>query len=110
MYKCKQCERLFDTPEFVKERTGVFSEGRAEEIEVGICPNCGSETYENVYPCEICGEYTEDDFCEDCIEDMEGCLTEAFEDFRSRHGNVKDTKIYDLAYDVTCRWEQGERR
>ena len=107
MYKCKQCERLFDTPETVAIRTGVFSEGRAEEFEVGICPNCGSETYENVYPCECCGEYTEDDFCDDCIEDMACCLTEAFISFKELHRDVKDTKMYDLAYDVTCRWEQG---
>ena len=107
MYKCKQCERLFDTPEIIKERTGVFSEGRAEEFEVGVCPNCGSEVYENVYPCECCGEYTEDDFCESCMEDMEKCLAVAFDDFTDRH-DIKNTKMYDLAQDVMYRWEMAD--
>lgn len=105
MYKCEKCGRLFDTPEHVTVRTGVFSEGRAEEIEVGYCPHCGFDMYDNVYHCEICGEYTEDDYCEDCIEDMKGCMAVALENFRKRHGDAKDLKLYDLIRVVLEGWE-----
>ena len=47
MFKCGDCERLFDKPEIVRESRGEFWGMPAYE-DVAICPYCGSEFIDTI--------------------------------------------------------------
>lgn len=53
MYKCKCCNREFETPEIGTESFGIYM-GLEAVTEFGICPYCGDDdivesTYKDVY-------------------------------------------------------------
>lgn len=71
MLICKFCGNQFSDPDITKEYTGVTSEGYAECYDVGHCPNCGSEDYEEAKRCTVCGEWfipkCVEEVCEECV-------------------------------------------
>lgn len=74
MYKCCECETIFETPETWEEDRGEFWGVRCSETVCG-CPHCRAD-YEEVFECEECGEWffedeLEDGLCEKCRENME---------------------------------------
>ena len=108
MYRCINCERLFNDPERITVSTGVRSEHWQEEYEIDVCPNCGSDYIVAAHRCEICGEYEEliegENYCVFCHKDMESVLVIAFENFKKQH-DISRQKIIDLASDVLQDWE-----
>ena len=64
MFKCCECDKVFDEPEISKDSSGVA---------YAQCPNCGSG-FEEAYPCKDCGEYFLKDelnsfYCLDCLKE-----------------------------------------
>lgn len=61
MYRCDKCGHVFEEPKQYIEDTGEQSSG---------CPLCYGD-YTDIYECEWCGKYTEDErcICEKCISD-----------------------------------------
>ena len=63
---------MFDIPdvEHVEERHGELgTPASGYFLERGViehCPKCGETNFKTGAPCPICGEFAEDDFCEDC--------------------------------------------
>jgi hypothetical protein len=58
MFKCKECGNLFEEGEQKK-----WKEPHGEEL--SGCPICFS-AYVEVKQCALCGEYSENKFCDDC--------------------------------------------
>lgn len=77
MYMCRECGRVFEAPETVKESRGGGTYGTYYE-EFGVCPHCASDDIAEAYQCEGCGEWFEEDEIQDfyCYK----CLKEALED------------------------------
>lgn len=74
-YKCLECGEFFTEPKKWKEYRGEFWGAPAYEEMVG-CPDCRGD-YEELVPCELCGEECEEDsltcgVCEDCLESASG--------------------------------------
>ena len=76
MYRCDECETLFEEPVMVT---------RESTVPYGRCPNCGSDDYEQVVKCDICGNWTGEGgyrqisgtvFCDECFEDFRAVLGE----------------------------------
>lgn len=82
MYKCEECERIFEEPGIYREDCtpgGVF-EGGSFIQEYNVCPYCDSSNYWEIEECCKCefhgivekGEYTSEGFvCEDCLVEEE---------------------------------------
>ena len=73
MFKCRDCEKKFLTPQVHRESHG-FYDGLYEEFH--SCPFCGGDYDELIY-CELCGdEFTNEcdilslPYCEECKEDL----------------------------------------
>lgn len=70
MYRCNNCDELFDIPKMVTETVGMIGLQPATSSYIA-CPHCGVDMdYEEVEKCELCGEYyeeLEDGFCKSCI-------------------------------------------
>ena len=69
MYQCNKCNARFDTPNF-SQVPHYEVDTRIYET-ISICPECGSEHFEEVTPCR-CGQHfirSHEDFCEACYED-----------------------------------------
>ena len=74
MYKCVECENLFEEGE-----QATWSEDRGEYWgapsfeKMSGCPLCKGD-YEEIKPCKICGSYeheTDEDFCKNCVIDIQ---------------------------------------
>ena len=66
MYKCCECGEIFENPARspMEEDTGYVEQS---------CPCCGSDDYEEVYACPVCGEYTSEyrgTLCKQCHEEL----------------------------------------
>jgi hypothetical protein len=78
MYKCIDCDYIFDTPETQSEDYGYYTElgYRSAKQEFSVCPNCGSDCFREAYECEGCGDWflkdeMIDDYCCDCYAERE---------------------------------------
>ena len=112
MYRCNNCGRAFSEKLIREEETGVVApDGFKEVIAVGYCPHCGSDSYNEVNECPLCGEATKsisEDYCEDCIEDLTSELKLAVVRWRIKTENALNTVIEDtVARDLF--WEVMER-
>ena len=91
MFKCRNCEEQFETP----ERKNIIAEDylgisnmfpNTTRMDLFVCPCCGDDDLEELEQCEMCEEwYSSDDLhdtteminggcgycCEQCIEDAE---------------------------------------
>lgn len=90
MYRCDECGLLFEEPRIVREEHGE---------EYGICPNCGG-AYETVYLCKACGEeYTEDEYCPECLEIVEDMFGQLIERVKAACNSDRD-KALEVISDV----------
>ena len=79
MYKCIDCDYIFDTPETQSEDYGYYTElgYRSAKQEFSVCPNCGSGCFATAVLCCECGEYffeeelVDNCLCEDCYKGEE---------------------------------------
>lgn len=67
-FQCHECDSLFDEPNFIEEKHG-FHTPPYERI--AVCPYCKGY-FEQMYQCEICGEWFTDEeltmgVCDECI-------------------------------------------
>lgn len=116
MYKCNNCKEIFVLPKVVSMQTGVECEGYVEAIDVEVCPECGSNDFEDAFSCEWCGEYKDnmitDIWCEDCYEKMEHALNMALSSFRQQFSEDAPTAAeirssIELAHDVIRNMEEN---
>lgn len=72
MYKCVACDSCFEAPRKTYETHGLDTPPYEEFF---TCPHCRSDFVEEAFLCDICGEYTVDNyietvrgqiFCENC--------------------------------------------
>ena len=74
MYQCNKCNARFDTPNF-SQIPHYEVDTRIYET-ISICPECGSEDFEEVTPCR-CGRNlirSHEDFCRFCYEDVSDAI------------------------------------
>lgn len=69
MFKCEKCGELFENPLTIKEEVGEFG-GVPAYQNFSVSPCC-EESYVEVEKCKICGEYSEDDYCKKCKNDVQ---------------------------------------
>lgn len=88
MYKCDDCGCVFDEPSTYRDEICVIdpvSKNTAYD-EYPCCPRCNSYQFDEVWECEICGEYYHEGetycetvdkcYCKDCvIEEMSNDYT-----------------------------------
>ena len=73
MYKCVECEALFDEPDTWEEDRGEFWGFPCSEKVCG-CPKCRGD-FEEVSRCKRCGEWFFDDelddgYCVSCYDEL----------------------------------------
>ena len=56
MYRCKICDTVFDEPALVEDSQWHSEVQAFEKMYFGLCPVCGTEEYEEIDLCRICGE------------------------------------------------------
>lgn len=81
MFKCKRCDHLFEEGE-----QSNWTESHGETFDG--CPVCKGD-YEEVQPCEICGAYSENEYCPDCVKRVR----ELFVDFKSHNLNDDEYEL-----------------
>ena len=88
MYKCNECQEVFD--EFSKkyEKVGLSTDSLPPAyLEFDVCPVCGSDDYESVSWCKNCeNDYTQDDYCDKCLANASYNLSECI------HTIIAETK------------------
>lgn len=67
MYLCANCGRMFDSPEEVEDFTSEFWGATVRHFTT-VCPNCGSDDFDEMDKCDVCGEEIApgEDLCENC--------------------------------------------
>lgn len=70
MYKCMECGNLFEDGEekMWREDMGEYF-GSPCYMEMKGCPACGG-AYDDVEQCKICGKYSTDYFCDECVHEV----------------------------------------
>lgn len=63
MFKCKECKKVFKSPTV----TNLEPETGFADV---ICPFCGSDYLDEVILCTCGKNYTTEDFCDDCYEQV----------------------------------------
>ena len=74
MYQCMNCGQMFDSPSLEEDFTSEFWGSTVRHM-VSVCPNCGSDEFDEMDKCDICGEYIAPgeglcDNCHDLIRDI----------------------------------------
>lgn len=74
MYFCNRCKETFDSLDAVYDFSSE-AWGQTVRHYRSVCPHCGSDDYDEMDKCEICGEYIMpgEGICENCrvlVEDM----------------------------------------
>lgn len=74
MYICNRCSQTFGSLDKVYDFSSE-AWGRTVDHYKSVCPNCGSDDYDEMDKCEICGEYIPpgEGICENChdlVDDM----------------------------------------
>lgn len=79
MYKCDECNNVFEQPIDVVYEVHTELTGSPKEYKPG-CPKCKSPYIDDAYVCVRCGEYIsaseayfdgENVYCENCLEDTD---------------------------------------
>lgn len=67
MYRCSRCGQTFDSPDAVVD---FYSEawGRQVKHYTSVCPCCGSDDFDEMDRCKICGAWISpgEEICENC--------------------------------------------
>lgn len=77
LYRCTDCGSVFDDPVYSSwmEDDGFMRHGL-------VCPVCKSDDYEEGCACQLCGGFSEDEYCDDCVsqlrKDLENLISENF--------------------------------
>jgi hypothetical protein len=87
MFKCYECGHLFEDGEQAR-----WTEPHGERC--SGCPICAGG-YTVVYPCKICGGYTEEDYCEDCKADVK----KRFENILDKEFTKEERELLNELYD-----------
>lgn len=82
MLKCR-CGTMFDSPDYVEDFDSEYF-GRSVTHYMGVCPSCGSDDFEEMDKCEICGEWIDPgaEVCECCKESIDDLASEIREKVR----------------------------
>lgn len=82
MLKCR-CGTMFDSPDYAEDFSSEYF-GRRVTHYMGVCPSCGSDDYDEMDKCEICGEWIDpgEEVCECCKESIEDLASEIREKVR----------------------------
>lgn len=72
---------VFNKPISIRYETGVVSEGFHETYEEDVCPVCHNDDLSEAYTCKICGEWSREPFCPECIKQMKSELMEVVRQF-----------------------------
>lgn len=93
MYLCANCGQMFDFPDVVDDFTSEFWGGIVRHTTT-VCPSCGSDDFDEMDKCEVCGEYIApgEELCENCRE----LIHDRAEDVRGRARDM--TLRYNLKY------------
>lgn len=69
MYKCMNCQQMFDSPNCVLDSVSEYWGATAHHY-TSVCPFCASDEYEEMDKCEVCGEWIDpgEEICENCHE------------------------------------------
>ena len=81
MYICMNCQTMFDSPNEVEDFTSEFWGARVRHM-TSVCPYCGSDDFDEMDKCEICGEDINpgEELCENC----RGLIKDIAEDIRKK--------------------------
>ena len=66
IYYCNECMNFFGKDEVGFKREYHPEIGGNFYETFLVCPHCGSDDYEDAYECEICGEPTLTEICDEC--------------------------------------------
>lgn len=99
MYCCNNCHATFESGEerIIKERSECFGFPAVEEFRV--CPECGSDEYDEALICRICGETfpkSEED-CEGVCEKCSAELRDEFETWLEDHTPAEQQALLEIA-------------
>ena len=94
MYICMNCQAMFDSPNEVEDFTSEFWGARVRHM-TSVCPNCGSDDFDEMDKCEICGEDINpgEELCENC----RGLIKDIADEIRGKARYM--TLRYKLKYD-----------
>ena len=109
IYFCEDCKTYFDDADRAcyKEdvewhsELGSECEHYPERIVLKVCPNCGSEEYEEASACPLCGAFyhTSDTICPECQSKIKNAVDELTQDLSfNGHGEFKENK------DIVVTW------
>lgn len=86
MYKCLECESVFDEDEIIETVIDYHPYGEGYAAEYGCtCPRCGSTEISEAFQCSRCDEYfpledecspTDEPMCPDCADEAEDEIME----------------------------------
>lgn len=81
MYKCQNCQEMFDSPNAVLDSDSEYW-GRRVHHYTSVCPNCGSDDFEEMDKCEVCGEWIDpgEELCDNC----RGLIKDIADDIRKK--------------------------
>lgn len=96
MMFCMNCGRIFDDPRNVPDFTSEYF-GEPVTHYISVCPGCGSDEIQEAVRCRICGEWSTDDICEYCEEEISGLVT----DIRGLIGEKTAERDLDLSELIT---------
>lgn len=67
MYICTDCRQTFDSPNCVLDSYSEYWGAIAHHYK-SVCPHCGSDDFEEMDKCEICGEWIDPgaELCDNC--------------------------------------------
>ena len=93
MLKCR-CGTMFDSPDYVEDFSSEYF-GRRVTHYMGVCPNCGSDDFEEMDKCEVCGEWIDpgEELCDNC----RGLIKDIADEIRGKARYM--TLRYKLKYD-----------
>ena len=93
MFKCEKCGELFENPLTIKEEVGEFG-GVPAYQNFSVSPCC-EESYVEVKKCKVCGEYSEDDYCEKCKNNVQ----KRFQTFINSEFSPEERELLNELYD-----------
>lgn len=72
MYKCGDCGAIFEEPRITIDKV-PYGDAYVDYPSGEECPHCGSDFFDEVEKCKICGEYMDGHYglCEDCYAEVE---------------------------------------
>ena len=65
---CKHCEEIFSEPRIEDHWETAYEATCPSKI--AVCPHCGSDDIRTAQRCGLCGEWQEQEYCEECMDDL----------------------------------------